>query len=120
METDTLITKSYKPAKIRLGFLYAYMNSKYDTYEELADDVNRVIKLRGLNLTKINYYKISKFLHCTGGFVPETLNIIKELLHVRDSDTIREVFTEPKDRMCGKQWIGNFGTVVTDIEYSGR
>ena len=68
--------------------------------------------------SKVTFGSLSTqhFIASTHNFSIDRLNILADVLGVDDIKELDEIYTTPKQRFVGQLWIGEYGSVIRDID----
>lgn len=104
-----------KPCQKRRLVAELTIYGMFDTFKECVDACNELAKSKGSTIT-FNKLSIQQYIGCQTNFSMKRLNILAELLNVTNYRNIDEVFVAPEHRGIGKDWIGDNGNTVRDMD----
>ena len=103
--------------KRRLGAEQAIRLAGFRSFVECAEACERLARAKGKDI-KFNKVSIQHFVSCRCNFSMKRLEILAELLGIRDFRLLTEVYTAPIPRGVGKYWEGEYGNKVKDFDAS--
>lgn len=100
--------------KRRLGAEQAVFR-KFKTFASCANACDQYCKKLKLDMTW-DVRSISRYVSATNNLSTKRLHILSTILGVKDTKELDEIFTAPMTRGEGLDWVGEFGTRVSDIK----